>query len=79
MSVKELRAKTGMSQSNFSARFGIPLRTLQHWEQGRQDPPPYVVAMIEQILNLEKDYEKAVHERDLVFNELKEIRGRGSV
>ena len=52
MTVKELRAQTGLSQSQFAARFQIPVRTLQHWEQGRQDPPAYVVAMIEQILTL---------------------------
>ncbi len=76
MNVKELRTKTSMSQSSFSNRFGIPLRTLQHWEQGRQEPPSYVIAMIEQILNLEKSYEQAVRERDSVLKELKEIRER---
>ena len=54
MTVKELRAQTGLSQSQFAARFQIPVRTLQQWEQGRQDPPPYVVAMIKRILELEK-------------------------
>ena len=54
MTVKELRAKTGLSQSRFADRFKIPLRSVQHWEQGRQDPPPYVVSMIERILELEE-------------------------
>ena len=52
MTVKELRAKTGLSQSKFAAQFGIPVRTLQDWERGRFNPPPYVVAMMEEILDL---------------------------
>lgn len=50
MTVKELRAKTGLSQSQFAVRFGIPVRTLQEWEQGRQAPPSYVVAMMKELL-----------------------------
>lgn len=53
MTVKELRAKTGLSQSQFAAHFGLPVRTLQDWEQGRREPPDYVVAMMERILELE--------------------------
>ena len=53
MTVKELRAKTGLSQSKFAAQFGIPVRTLQDWERGRFNPPPYVVTMMERILELE--------------------------
>lgn len=55
MTVKELRAKTGLSQSKFAKHFDppIPLRTLQHWEQGRQEPPDYVLGMMERILELE--------------------------
>lgn len=54
MTVKELRAQTGLSQSQFAARFQIPVRTLQDWEQGHREPPSYVVAMIKRILELEK-------------------------
>ncbi len=41
--IKELRKKTGLSQSKFSAKFGIPVRTLQQWEQGISAPPEYLV------------------------------------
>jgi len=37
--IKALRKKTGLSQSKFSAKFGIPVRTLQQWEQGISAPP----------------------------------------
>jgi putative transcriptional regulator len=36
--VKAIRAKTGMSQQNFCATFGISLGTLRHWEQGLRTP-----------------------------------------
>ena len=35
---KAIREALGMSQSAFSRAFGIPLKTLQHWEQGRHHP-----------------------------------------
>ena len=52
-SIKELRMKTGMSQGAFAAYFGVPVRTLQDWEQERRIPPEYVVDMMERILNYE--------------------------
>lgn len=50
-SVKKLRADTKMSQGKFAAYFEMPVRTLQDWEQGRYNPPEYVVKMMERILN----------------------------
>jgi putative transcriptional regulator len=35
---KAIREGLGLSQSAFSRAFGIPLKTLQHWEQGRHAP-----------------------------------------
>ena len=32
------RAQSGMSQSEFAKATGVPLRTLQEWEQGRKVP-----------------------------------------
>lgn len=52
--IKELRAQTRMSQRAFAERFGIPVRTLQEWEQERREPPDYVVAMIRTILEYEQ-------------------------
>lgn len=53
--LKELRKKAGLSQSKFSARFGIPVRTLQQWEQGISAPPEYVVRMMAYIMLLEDE------------------------
>jgi putative transcriptional regulator len=36
--VKEIRRGMGLSQSQFAAKFGFPLATLQNWEQGRARP-----------------------------------------
>lgn len=36
--VKRIRWKLGLSQSEFSAAFGIPLGTLRDWEQRRRKP-----------------------------------------
>ena len=52
--IKELRKKTGLSQSKFSAKFGIPVRTLQQWEQGISAPPEYLIRMIAYIMLLEE-------------------------
>ena len=53
--IKELRKKTGLSQSKFSAKFGIPIRTLQQWEQGISAPPEYLVRMMAYIMLLEEN------------------------
>ncbi|MBR6384068.1 MAG: helix-turn-helix domain-containing protein [Lachnospiraceae bacterium] len=51
--IKELRKETGLSQSKFAAKFGIPVRTLQQWEQGISAPPEYLVRMMVYIMELE--------------------------
>jgi putative transcriptional regulator len=35
---KAIRERLGMSQTVFSRAYGIPLKTLQHWEQRRHNP-----------------------------------------
>jgi putative transcriptional regulator len=36
--ISEIRGRTGLSQSQFSALLGVSVRTLQEWEQGRRAP-----------------------------------------
>ena len=36
--VADVRAKTGLSQSEFARLMGVSVRTLQEWEQGRRAP-----------------------------------------
>ena len=50
---KELRKRTGLSQSKFSKLLGIPLGTIQGWELGRRTPPEYLADLIERVLRAE--------------------------
>ena len=36
--VKAIRTKLGMTQQEFSGRFGFNVNTLRHWEQGIRQP-----------------------------------------
>ena len=38
LDVKKIRAKVGMSQSEFASAFGISVSTLRHWERGDRSP-----------------------------------------
>lgn len=51
--MKDFRLSIGLSQSKFAKYFGIPVRTLQEWEQGRQNPPSYLLELLKRIWNLE--------------------------
>lgn len=53
MTVKEMRALTGLSQSNFAEKFHIKVDTYRMWEQGVNPVPVYVSFMIETILRYE--------------------------
>jgi putative transcriptional regulator len=44
--VGAVRRKMGLSQTEFSRRFGINRRTLQDWEQGRYTPDPMARALL---------------------------------
>lgn len=44
--VQDMRARTGLSQKSFADAFGIPVRTLQQWEQQVSSPPSYVLTML---------------------------------
>ena len=45
--IKELREYLEMNQLEFSLYLGIPVRTLQNWENGYRQPTDYVVQLIE--------------------------------
>jgi putative transcriptional regulator len=44
--VHSIREKSGLSQSQFAARYGFNPRTLQDWEQGRSQPDSAVRAYL---------------------------------
>lgn len=47
---RELLAEAGVSQSECSRRFGIPLRTVQNWANGERECPAYTLNMMREIL-----------------------------
>ena len=47
MTIYEMRAAFGDTQSEFAQRYSIPFRTIQNWEAGVRKPPDYVVALLE--------------------------------
>lgn len=56
--VKALRARIGMTQEEFAARFGVSTATLRHWERG--DRMPHGPALV--LLNVIERNPKAVIE-----------------
>lgn len=47
MEIKELRKKKRMTQKEFGEYFGIPLRTIQKWEQHDSEPLTYLISLIQ--------------------------------
>ena len=47
MEIKEIRNLTGLSQSQFSDKYNIPLPTIRHWEQGQRECSQYVLNLLE--------------------------------
>lgn len=52
--IRELRKSIRMSRKEFSNHIGIPIRTLEDWEVGRQTPPEYVPRLIADQLKYEE-------------------------
>lgn len=43
---RAIREAQGMTQAAFAAALGVPLKTLQNWEQGRRRPDPAAVTLL---------------------------------
>ena len=53
--VAAVRRKLALSQARFAHRFGIPVATLRHWEQGNRKPQGCALALLHLI-----DYNPAI-------------------
>ena len=53
MTVKELRAKTGMTQKAFAEYFGMSKRAVEEWEGERRKCPDYLLKLMIYKLNNE--------------------------
>lgn len=47
MTIQAIRALTNLSQPQFCEKYHIPLPTLRKWEQGKREPPDYLVELLE--------------------------------
>ena len=52
--IKDICTEYNITQTELSNRFGIPWRTVQDWYAGRRTPPDYVVNMIIEIIERER-------------------------
>ncbi len=50
MTIKEIRALSGLSQSKFAEQYNISINTLQAWEAGRRTPPEHTRTMLERLV-----------------------------
>lgn len=53
MTIKELRTRTGLTQTKICQLTGVPMRTWQGWELGERKAPDYVVKLIAYFLEKE--------------------------
>ena len=58
--VRSIRRQSGLSQATFAARYGLNLRTLQDWEQGRVQPDGPARAYLLVILREPRAVERAL-------------------
>lgn len=57
--IKELRAETGLTQTEFGKRLGgIPIRTIQSWEAEVRTPPKWVLELITFKLENDESFKK---------------------
>ena len=47
--IQVIRSRSGLSQRRFADKYNIPVRTLQQWEQNVQNPPQYLVEMLQKL------------------------------
>lgn len=51
--LRNLRKKYGLTQAEFSEKFGIPISTLRKWEQGVQKPSTTSMSFLHKIAEAE--------------------------
>ena len=50
MTIKELRTFAGLTQQQFSDFYEIPKRSIENWESGQRNPPPYLLKLLERVV-----------------------------
>ena len=60
MCYKSVREDIGVSQKEFSVRYGVPLESLKNWEQGRRVPSGPAKTLLKLIASHPKAVERAL-------------------
>lgn len=55
LTIKDICEKYSLSQTALAKRFDIPLRTVQNWAGGQRSAPNYVIKMILELLEADKN------------------------
>ena len=61
--IRAIRAETGLSQVAFGAALHIPRRTIEEWEAGNRNCPPYVVELIAYRVQHDDSLNKEIKEK----------------
>ena len=54
--IKELRERLDLTQEQFAQRVGVTYSTVNHWENGKRTPQPYLVR---RLLDLKEELDSA--------------------
>jgi len=60
--IKELRERLGLTQEQFAQKVGVTFSTVNHWENGKRTPQPYLFQRLRE-LKEEVDSEKSKSRR----------------
>lgn len=76
--ITRIRELTGLSQVKFCEKYHIPLNTFARWEQGKREPPDYLVELLE--FRVKNDTEKILMKKkeDILkdlYSTLAELQG----
>ena len=80
--IKEIRRYTGLSQSKFAKKYGIPNRSIENWEAGVRSCPDYLISLLARAVKEDfKQYsvEYAFSENFTSVNEWQAIDGLETV
>ena len=60
MTVRDMRLQLGDTQTEFSARYNIPFRTIQNWKAGVRKPAQYILDLLQTQVNADLVNRKTV-------------------
>lgn len=53
--LRQLREAAGLSQAGLAEKAGVPIRSVQNWEQGHRGPSAHAVLLLAQALGISSD------------------------